>query len=56
MDECDRPPLAVIAIGGNSLIKDKDHLEVHHQWDAVRETAGHIAGMIETGWQACCLP
>ena len=52
MDNSHNSPLAVIAIGGNSLIKDQDHPEVHHQWDAVRETASHIAGMIENGWQA----
>ncbi len=42
--------VAVVAIGGNSLIKDKQHLEVRYQWDAVRETATHIADMIEQGW------
>ncbi len=42
--------VAVVAIGGNSLIKDKQHLEVRYQWDAVRETATHIADMIEEGW------
>lgn len=45
-------PLAVIAIGGNSLIKDAQHPEVQHQWDAVRETAGHIANLIQAGWRA----
>ena len=45
-------PVAVIAVGGNSLIKDNDHPEVRHQWDAVRETAHHIAGIIESGWNA----
>jgi carbamate kinase len=44
-------PLAVIAIGGNSLIKDNNHLEVHHQWDAIRETVSHIAQMVDMGWQ-----
>lgn len=44
-------PLAVVAIGGNSLIKDRNHPEVAHQWDAVRETTGHIARMIDRGWQ-----
>lgn len=43
--------LAVIAIGGNSLITDSLHPDVKHQWDAVRETASHIAAMIEDGWQ-----
>jgi len=41
---------AVIAIGGNSLIPDKKHPEVEHQWDAVRETCTHIADLIEDGW------
>jgi carbamate kinase len=43
-------PTAVIAIGGNSLIKDKLHPQVRHQWDAVRETATHICDIIEAGW------
>ncbi|MGH2543624.1 MAG: carbamate kinase [Ardenticatenaceae bacterium] len=43
-------PIAVVAIGGNSLIADRDHPEVRYQWDAVRETATHIANMIEGGW------
>ena len=42
--------VAVVAIGGNSLIKDKQHVEVKYQWDAVRETCTHIADMIATGW------
>ncbi|MBI3960388.1 MAG: carbamate kinase [Chloroflexi bacterium] len=45
-------PLAVVAIGGNSLIQDNNHPEVAHQWDAVRQTTGHIAGMVEKGWRA----
>ena len=47
-----KSPTAVIAIGGNSLIKDKHLPEVRHQWDAVRETAGHIASITEAGWNA----
>ena len=42
---------AVIAVGGNSLIADKDHPEIKYQWDAVRETAQHIAALVEQGWQ-----
>src|ERR1700694_2268400 len=42
--------LAVVAIGGNSLIKDDAHKTVPDQFDAVRETATHIAGMIAGGW------
>lgn len=51
MTESDREHrVAVIAIGGNSLIRDKEHMAVQYQWDAVRETATHIADMIEHGW------
>lgn len=42
--------VAVIAIGGNSLIKDKQHQTVADQYEAARETCTHIAAMIERGW------
>ena len=42
--------VAVVAIGGNSLIKDKEHRTVPDQFEATRETCVHIAGMIEQGW------
>ena len=42
--------LAVVAIGGNSLIKDAAHQSVEDQHDALRETAHHIADMVEQGW------
>ncbi len=41
---------AVIAIGGNSLIKSKQHQRVEDQYQAAKETAHHIASMIEAGW------
>ncbi len=41
---------AVIAIGGNSLIKDKDHQTVPDQYLAVCETVKHVAGMVEKGY------
>ena len=41
---------AVVAIGGNSLIKDKQHRTLPDQYAAARETCVHIAGMIEQGW------
>ncbi|NOZ72552.1 MAG: carbamate kinase [Chloroflexi bacterium] len=41
---------AVIAIGGNSLIKDKQHKSVQDQYEAAGETARHIATMIKQGW------
>lgn len=42
--------LAVVAIGGNSLIKDEKHKTVEDQYDAAKETTFHIADMIEAGW------
>lgn len=41
---------ALVAIGGNSLITDNSRPDVPHQWDAVRETCGHLADMILDGW------
>jgi carbamate kinase len=42
--------VAVVAIGGNSLIKDKQHQTVEDQYQAAKETCKHIADMIEEGW------
>lgn len=42
--------VAVVAIGGNSLIKDNKNVSVESQYEAARETTYHIADMIESGW------
>lgn len=42
--------IAVVAIGGNSLIKDQDHQTVPDQFEAIQETCAHIASMVEQGW------
>jgi carbamate kinase len=42
--------VAVVAVGGNSLIKDKAHQTVEDQYRAAKETCGHIVDMIEQGW------
>lgn len=49
MDEI-RRKIAVVAIGGNSLIKDEKHKTVEDQYQASKETTYHIADMIEAGW------
>jgi carbamate kinase len=41
---------AVVAIGGNSLIKDRQHQTVRDQYIAAGETCWHIASMITDGW------
>lgn len=42
--------LAVVAIGGNSLIKDNKKVSVEDQYLAAKETTFHIADMLEAGW------
>jgi carbamate kinase len=42
--------VAVIAVGGNSLIKDPKRVTVEDQEQALVETADHIVDMIEAGW------
>jgi len=41
--------LAVLAIGGNSLIKDKEHQTVEDQYNCIYETSKHIVKLIEQG-------
>ncbi len=41
---------AVVAIGGNSLIKDRQHQSVRDQYIAAGETCIHVASMITSGW------
>jgi len=43
--------LVVIAIGGNSLIKDSRHMTVLDQYRAAGETAHHIAALVADGWR-----
>ncbi len=40
---------AVLAIGGNSLIKDKNHIALAWQYEAVQETSKYIADLIGEG-------
>lgn len=42
---------AVVAIGGNSLIKDADHQSTSDQYLTARQTCRHIAGLISDGWR-----
>jgi len=43
--------LVVVAIGGNSLIKDPDNPGIARQWDAVRQTTDRIAEMVADGYR-----
>ncbi len=42
--------IAVVAVGGNSLIKSKDHATIPDQYAAGAESMHHIAEMIAQGW------
>ncbi len=46
----DKKKVAVVAIGGNSLIKSKQHQTVQDQYKAAQETSTHLVDMIEAGW------
>ena len=43
--------VAVVAVGGNSLIKDEKHATVSDQYLAAVETMKHITSMLEKGWE-----
>lgn len=43
--------LAVIAIGGNSLIIDDKHVTVESQYQAAKQTCLHIAELLADGWE-----
>lgn len=42
--------IAVVAVGGNSLIKDAQHRTVPDQYAAAAESMHHIVDMLEQGW------
>jgi len=43
-------PLAVVAVGGNALIRDSAHTSLPDQYDAVCATVAHVAEMAAAGW------
>ncbi len=42
--------IAVVAVGGNSLIKDRQHQTIPDQYAAAVESSKHVVSMIEQGW------
>jgi carbamate kinase len=42
--------IAVVAVGGNALIKSKAHQTVQDQYGCAKDTMSHIVDMIEMGW------
>ncbi len=47
----DKKGVAVVAVGGNSLIKDESHRSIPDQYEAGYESMRHIVDMIEQGWE-----
>jgi carbamate kinase len=43
--------VAVVAVGGNSLIKDEKRKSIQDQFEAASESMHHIADMIQQGWE-----
>lgn len=43
--------LAVVAVGGNSLIADETHISISDQAETATATAHQIAAMVEEGWR-----
>jgi carbamate kinase len=43
--------LAVVAVGGNALIRDEQHRTIADQYDTARETVRYVVDMIEAGWR-----
>jgi carbamate kinase len=50
MNDTPNNKVAVVAVGGNSLIPDKTRKTIPDQYEAAAETMAHIAGMIQSGW------
>jgi carbamate kinase len=46
----EKKKVAVVAVGGNSLIKDSKRKTINDQFEAAKESMHHIADMIEAGW------
>jgi xanthine/CO dehydrogenase XdhC/CoxF family maturation factor len=47
----EKPGLAVLAIGGNALIRDRKHESIPDQYEMVCAIAEIICGMLEGGWK-----
>ena len=44
-------PLMVVAIGGNALIRDKQHQSVPDQMAALEETSHNLTKLVAAGWR-----
>ena len=45
-----RRGLAVVALGGNALVRDRDHQSIADQYETVQSVAPHLVDLVESGW------
>ena len=43
--------IAVVAVGGNALIRDEQHRSIPDQYESVRDTVRYVVDLIEAGWR-----
>ena len=43
--------LAVVALGGNALVRDAQHQSIADQYETVQSVAPHLVDLVEEGWQ-----
>lgn len=46
-----RERTAVVAVGGNALIRDEQHRSIPHQYETARETVRYVVDLIGAGWR-----
>jgi carbamate kinase len=44
-------PVAVVAVGGNALIRDPQHTSLYDQYESVRLTVPHVVDLVAAGWR-----
>lgn len=45
-----KPGLAVVAVGGNALIRDEQRRTIADQYESAAETVRYVVDMVEAGW------
>ena len=43
--------LIVVAVGGNSLIRDQAHIDAESQYENCKETCSHITALLKAGYR-----
>lgn len=51
MSNPDKVPVMVLAIGGNALIEDNNHIDMQSQREVAKKLAVDVVNLIEAGWR-----